>query len=604
MKKIYFENSGSLENFINNCEEVNEQNGVTTYINSEKRKEVIIFNPDIVISLDEIERNTKALGEIQSGFAEPFIYPQELIYVQGKFIGYTRHYIQGAISLKDIYEKSDNLENLLGIAVKITNAVKKIHIKGIVLGNFTEEQILVSDKNVYIVINHTCGFINNASCKPILTFTEEYVDPEAVDFSTNTITQYSKKTDNYSLAIIIFKMLTGVHPFCGQYEFCRKMQTIVRAKNGLSIIGNHKIFLQTPKTWENWMIEDLKKAFLDIFEYKQRYNIIKVLQKQHEDSKKFKMWEDDVTSHWNEKSYQFELKGLPCIFLRNELYAIYSHNTYVTVDGLFIRTDLEGNIIKSAIPKYPEGEVYFLDDMEFKVSIEPYYSGMFSKLFKSNNRYSMSIYKKGNYLKRYFLDDKKSVKILGNNIFYISDNVLKRITISDDEIEKSDIVGVNGYLKYMGTVDGEYAIIFEHKDGLEIKFNQESVITSGNVDVIFKYDNITKTWLLISETQVDEDEIVYNTIVFKDGKEVFNITEINYSSDDLKGAEYFDGKLYLSNTDKVVVITLCSEINNLLEIEEIFIEGVSKKSVLECICAEEMKYLYIYEKLNVYRLLI
>ena len=609
MKKKRFESLEGFKDFINDYEKVNEQNGVTMYNNPEKRVEVIIFNSDIVSNLTEIERNTIALGGIQSGLAEPFIYPKELIYVQGEFIGYTRNYIKDAISVKDISDyicdKSDNLEYLLGTAVKIANAVKKVHSKGIVLGNFTDEQILVSDKNVYIIINHTCGFINKANCKPILTFTEEYVDPEVVDFSTNTVTQYSKNTDNYSLAIIIFKMLTGVHPFSGQYEFCREMETVIRAKNGLSIIGNYKIFMQNPRTWENWMMEDLMKAFLDIFEYKQRYNIFKNLQKQYEALNQVKMWEDNVLSCWNKHSYQYELKGLLRIFSNDELLAIYSNNTYVKANGAFIHTDVNGNIIKSEIPQYSEGEVYFLANTEFKVSIYPYYSGFFSRVFKSNNGYVMSVYKNDNCLKSYFLDDKKSVEIYGNNIFYISDdNVLKRITIIDDKIEINDIVAVNGCLKYMGTAEDDYAVVFEHEDGLRIKFSQESVVTSGSAFVILKYDNITKTWLFISKSQGNGDKIVYNTIIFKEGKEVFETNEINYYSNDLNGVEYFDGKLYMPNIDKIVVITLYSETNSFIQIEEISIEGVSKKSVLECVCADGEFYLYIYEDLNVYRLML
>ncbi len=141
---------------------------------------------------------------------------------------------------------------------------------------FHPGQVLVSNDNIFFVDTDSWGWVGQSQeLGPDLKCLPFYVDPKSRDFSYRDVVvkHYSRASDCYSLAVIAFNVLTGEHPFGGVYQIDTKMSKEMRARNKISVLGEHDIKIMKGKTWESWMTDELKEAFLDIFEKGKRYNI-------------------------------------------------------------------------------------------------------------------------------------------------------------------------------------------------------------------------------------------------------------------------------------------------------------------------------------------
>lgn len=153
-------------------------------------------------------------------------WPKDMLYDnKGRFAGFVMRRITGGILLEKIYsdEGLDLLRRVV-IAKNLCVALYNIHRKaGIVVGDLNPKNVLVMEGTGLVRIIDTDSFhISDGKrtfrcdvCVP------EYISPKVSNgipkgetLKTVPLPTYSRESDEYSLAILIFRILMdGVHPF-------------------------------------------------------------------------------------------------------------------------------------------------------------------------------------------------------------------------------------------------------------------------------------------------------------------------------------------------------------------------------------------------------
>lgn len=144
------------------------------------------------------------------------ITPQKLAFdSNGKIIGYSMELIQNASDVYSFMQKNvrillDNEE--IGAVLRDALAVlKKIHQAQTVVGDLNSGNILYKAKRAYYIDADSMQFAN----LPCVVATEDFLDPALYgkDFFRKPV--FSKETDYYAYAVIVFLSLLRVHPYGG-----------------------------------------------------------------------------------------------------------------------------------------------------------------------------------------------------------------------------------------------------------------------------------------------------------------------------------------------------------------------------------------------------
>jgi hypothetical protein len=188
-----------------------------------------LFNNKCVkIFKDSIDKNMKLKvlnylieNNKSKDIFEQSAYPQELVYDEkGNFIGYIMRKIDYLKSLDEVYSKSDDTDNVfarwtnrLKIAANLACLVSELHAHNLVIGDFNPTNFLVDKSGKITLID------NDSILVPIKgVYSEvgwkEFYSPELLKDGLNPIKNYTKETDDFALAILIFKLLmNGTHPY-------------------------------------------------------------------------------------------------------------------------------------------------------------------------------------------------------------------------------------------------------------------------------------------------------------------------------------------------------------------------------------------------------
>ncbi|BBM87364.1 protein kinase domain-containing protein [Candidatus Uabimicrobium amorphum] len=127
---------------------------------------------------------------------------------------FTMEYVEGN-SLRKVLEGNTNVnEALLNIFHDICSGVAYAHENGIIHRDLKPDNIIIGKDNIPIILDF--GLAKNTNCQDNLTQsgsilgTPKYMAPEAIQGKAN-----HKKSDVYSLGVILYEMLTGRVPFDG-----------------------------------------------------------------------------------------------------------------------------------------------------------------------------------------------------------------------------------------------------------------------------------------------------------------------------------------------------------------------------------------------------
>ena len=166
----------------------------------------------------------KAMTKIPASNLPECAWPLDIIYKDNKFCGFVMNKVTGIGNLVDffVYENRSqhSWKQYIITAANVAAAVNNIHESGIVIGDLKPDNIIIDSNTGKIRIVDTDSYQLRDSAGtlyPCMVATPEYIPPELqnINFEKNTNAEYfTEKTDDFSLAVIIFKLLmNGVHPF-------------------------------------------------------------------------------------------------------------------------------------------------------------------------------------------------------------------------------------------------------------------------------------------------------------------------------------------------------------------------------------------------------
>ncbi len=125
-------------------------------------------------------------------------------------------YIDGT-TLREKMKSGDlSLSTVLAYAKGITSALSAAHEKGIVHRDIKPENIMVDTEDRIKVTDFGLARVNgthNLTKEGRIIGTMAYMSPEQLQYG-----EVDERSDLFSVGIVLYEMLTGIHPFEGEYE--------------------------------------------------------------------------------------------------------------------------------------------------------------------------------------------------------------------------------------------------------------------------------------------------------------------------------------------------------------------------------------------------
>ena len=168
------------------------------------------------------ERKIKAMiASAEGKNTELLAWPKEILYDDnGNFAGYTMPYIDGKTFSDAAAALDHNLDwkHKLELAINLSAAVNNLHLLGHVVGDLNTGNVLYNDQTGDIALIDCDSYHitdpNDKKEYPCVVCKEEYIAPE-LQYKFGTPDHYfTKESDYFALAIIIFQLLAyDTHPF-------------------------------------------------------------------------------------------------------------------------------------------------------------------------------------------------------------------------------------------------------------------------------------------------------------------------------------------------------------------------------------------------------
>ena len=252
------------------------EGGEATIYEYDTKRVVKIFEQSVDLALKEEKVNY--FISIKGKFPKNVIGPEEVVTVNGKFVGYAMRKLVNAENLHMLtspkYLTTARLSNkdVLQIITDIGLHLEALHSIGVIVGDISDYNFQINGKCDYFVDVDSWGFEGKYTPD---VYTEIFTCPDS--YATNGSIKYSK---NYNFAVLAFNMLTRIHPFDGTYLPDKKLSILERMKRKISIVGAYKGDIKIPKnigSWK-WMSPELEKDFIEIFEQGKKFDITSDLQ--------------------------------------------------------------------------------------------------------------------------------------------------------------------------------------------------------------------------------------------------------------------------------------------------------------------------------------
>jgi H/ACA ribonucleoprotein complex subunit 3 len=219
----------------------------------------------------------KKLAMYPGGLPSNIIVPSNLLTdKQGIILGYTMSFITGAETLLKYgdmgYRQSMNISNneIRDIFLNLHDTLRSLHDKKVIIGDFNDLNILVKNKQVYMIDTDSYQFGNWISTM----YTEKFVDPLICDtVMTNnnpiwTMTRnHTYNGDWYAFCALLFKSLLFVDPYGGVYkpkDSNKRIKQQLRPSHRINIFNPEVVY---PKHAYPYNVLDAKmiRYFQDVF---------------------------------------------------------------------------------------------------------------------------------------------------------------------------------------------------------------------------------------------------------------------------------------------------------------------------------------------------
>lgn len=602
--------------FLSNLREGAVGNEATIYFDDKAGKAIKIFalnNPEM--NMQRKEKKLRELMKYKDRFPNAAL-PEDVITCQGKCVGYTMPMLKGCTSLKtfptNARNQKDDLKYRLRIACKLAEFVEALHKEDIIIGDFHPDQFMVKNDELYICDTDTWGFETKGADYTVeLSGRPEYIDPNVRVFDKKGVfvKKYTKSTDHFALAVVVFEILVGFHPFDGKYPIVKEYKRPLRAYNRISIIGNHD--LQSLNSFQikhvAWMSEELNDAFIKIFETGKRFNILKRLKNQEKDlvtcrrhgyySSRYSKCPMCSASKYQDSLKKFRTSNVDKVSYEkyyrlpeSEVRKVVDEATYFDFDKNVVHIGDDGNIRREKISPRTDKCFFTKDGMTIKVEKMSKVKQLFSTLLgKASSIYgncsfferikkcfsaknpacTVEVYNEnGNKLfSTILLLATSMLKIYGQYLFYIKDGKeLIRVYMTPRDCVTKSIFTSTEPFAYEGNEKGECCICkIDKSKFLDILIDGvrcEQVPLQ--IPKAISYDSISGKWCIIAK-----DKKVYNTfIVMKDKTVKQQFEAFSYGGLNISNSIFYNSMLVIPCDKRLIFLKSGSTVEKSTVIEK------------------------------------
>lgn len=527
------------------------EGGEATIYKYDPKKVIKVFKPKVDLARKKEKANY--FISIKDQLPKNVIGPEEVVTVQGKFVGYAMRKLVDAEDLhmltKPKYLTASHLSNqdVLQIITDFGRDLGKLHSTGIIVGDISDYNFQISGKCDYFIDVDSWGIEGKYTPD---AYTELFTCPDS--YSSNGSIKFSMENENYNFAILAFNMLTRIHPFGGTYLPDKNLSTIERMKRKISIVGKHKGDIKIPKiidSWK-WMSPQLEKDFLEIFEQGKKIDITADLQELLKNMKYCSTHDIYYYSKFNEcplcnenakvKTAPIVAKvtqtangpqitvifaGLDCAYVLSNVHYLNRSN-----EAVHFETGRKFAVERGKRVDFSnDGKVVFVTDDD---SIQVY---------DENNHVTATIERmhKSNYL------------VKDRNLYYVDKgNNLIRLSITKS----------GNMPNYLGQV---YNPFFEASDDGKVfivsMYPKTAIITTpdytfevdynGRInEYAIKYDRVTQKWLFVYQLSNGK----YRTMVFNKNRIDYDDDVIMYNAQPLGNTDFFNNTIYNPADGKII----------------------------------------------------
>lgn len=527
------------------------EGGEATIYEYDSKRVIKVFKPNV----DLVRKKEKVnyFISIKDQLPKNVIGPEEVVTVQGKFVGYAMRKLVDVEDLhmltKPKYLTAAHLSNqdVLQIITDLGKDLGKLHSTGIIVGDVSDYNFQINGKCDYFIDVDSWGIEGKYTPD---AYTELFTCPDS--YSSSGSINFSMENENYNFAILAFNMLTRIHPFGGTYLPDKNLSTIERMKRKISIVGKYKGDIKIPKiigSWK-WMSPQLEKDFLEIFEQGKKIDITTDLQELLKNMKYCSIHDIYYYSKFNEcplcnenakvKTAPIVAKvtqtangpqitvifaGVDCAYVLSNVHYLNRSN-----EAVHFETGRKFVVERGKRVDFSnDGKVVFVIDDD---SIQVY---------DENNQVTATIERmhKSNYL------------VKDRNLYYVDKgNNLVRLSITKS----------GNMPNYLGQV---YNPFFEESDDGKVfivsMYPKTAIITTpdytfkvdynGRInEYAIKYDRVTQKWLFVYQLSNGK----YRTIVFNKNCIEYDDNVIMYNAQPLGNIDFYNNTIYDPADGKII----------------------------------------------------
>lgn len=527
------------------------EGGEATIYEYDSQRVIKVFKPNV--DLARKKEKVNYFISIKDQLPKNVIGPEEVVTVQGKFVGYAMRKLVDVEDLhmltKPKYLTAAHLSNqdVLQIITDLGKDLGKLHSTGIIVGDVSDYNFQINGKCDYFIDVDSWGIEGKYTPD---AYTELFTCPDS--YSSSGSINFSMENENYNFAILAFNMLTRIHPFGGTYLPDKNLSTIERMKRKISIVGKHKGDIKIPKiigSWK-WMSPQLEKDFLEIFEQGKKIDITADLQELLKNMKYCSIHDIYYYSKFNECPLCNEnakvkiapivakvtqtangpqitviFAGVDCAYVLSNVHYLNRSN-----EAVHFETGRKFVVERGKRVDFSnDGKVVFVIDDD---SIQVY---------DENNQVTATIERmhKSNYL------------VKDRNLYYVDKgNNLVRLSITKS----------GNMPNYLGQV---YNPFFEASDDGKVfivsMYPKTAIITTpdytfkvdynGRInEYAIKYDRVTQKWLLVYQLSNGK----YRTIVFNKNCIEYDDDVIMYNAQPLGNIDFYNNTIYDPADGKII----------------------------------------------------
>jgi len=198
--------------------------------------------------------------------SDDFIWPKMLTTKRDGYFGYVmdlrpaeyKDIIKGKMVV-DFNQFSNSVLTRISVAIKICDALKKIHANGLCFHDINDGGFFINPANGKVLICDCDNVTPEGEQSPI-SGKMRYMAPEIVMGKF----QPSKKTDYFSLSIILFLLLYGNHPFEGAKALSYPACTCIVEKE---VYGQNAVFICDPLNDSNRPVKNIHTNVLTLWDF-------------------------------------------------------------------------------------------------------------------------------------------------------------------------------------------------------------------------------------------------------------------------------------------------------------------------------------------------